>query len=523
MLSNGRLSRAAAALLLLIFLPALNACVRPAPGVQPWKTLHGENYDLPSGTQDHPSATIELPSATPYRFPTRDPSIPYHTPTPDAPRSLPSPRTAPLKYAIRSGDTLTRIALWYDLPVSVLIKENNLTNPDVLEVGDEITIPAPHITGSGPGLKIIPDSELVAGPSSSALDISGFIDAAGGYLRLYQENIGDSDWSAAEIIERIAREYSVNPRLLLAIIEYQSGWVTKPDLPDEKTLSYPVGYRQAGYAGLYRQLAWSSNQLNRGYYGWLDNSIAGWYLADDAYLLPNPTINAGTAGVQTLFTSLKNQRDWEYTLSDEGLLRTYENLFGISFDYAIEPLLPPGLQQPPLLLPFEEGAVWSFTGGPHGGWGSYSAWAAIDFAPPGTEVGCFKSDEWVTASAPGKILYSDEGLVLQDLDGDDDLQTGWTLMYMHIASNGRIPAERTVEAGDHIGHPSCEGGVSNGTHVHIARRYNGMWIAAAGTIPLDLGGWITSGDGYEYNGWLSRGGISVEAWNGRRDENQISH
>ena len=25
-----------------------------------------------------------------------------------------------------------------------------------------------------------------------------------------------------------------------------------------------------------------------------------------------------------------------------------------------------------------------------------------------------------------KILYSDEGLVLQDLDGDDDLQTGWT-------------------------------------------------------------------------------------------------
>jgi hypothetical protein len=35
-----------------------------------------------------------------------------------------------------------------------------------------------------------------------------------------------------------------------------------------------------------------------------------------------------------------------------------------------------------------------------------------------------------------------------------------------------------VKTGDRIGHPSCEGGAANATHVHIARRYNGEWIPA---------------------------------------------
>jgi hypothetical protein len=76
-------------------------------------------------------------------------------------------------------------------------------------------------------------------------------------------------------------------------------------------------------------------------------------------------------------------------------------------------------------------------------------------------------------------------------------------------------------AGDRIGHPSCEGGVSNGTHLHLSRRFNGMWISADGSIPFNLDGWISTGAGLEYDGYLTREGVSIEAFDGVRNDNQI--
>jgi murein DD-endopeptidase MepM/ murein hydrolase activator NlpD len=193
----------------------------------------------------------------------------------------------------------------------------------------------------------------------------------------------------------------------------------------------------------------------------------------------------------------------------------------VSFSYAFEPILPPNLTQPKLLLPFEPGTVWSFTGGPHGGWGDGSAWAALDFAPPGEGGGCRKSGEWVVAMADGVITRSDLGAVVQDLDGDGDERTGWSILYMHIASADRVAAGSRLKAGERIGHPSCEGGVSNGTHTHIARRYNGEWIAADGSIPFNLEGWVSEGAGAEYYGYLKRNGQTLEAWDQKTDTNQI--
>ncbi len=134
--------------------------------------------------------------------------------------------------------------------------------------------------------------------------------------------------------------------------------------------------------------------------------------------------------------------------------------------------MPADLAQPELTLPFEPGVVWSFTGGPHSGWGDGSAWAALDFAPPGDQFGCFTSNDWVTASADGVIARAENGAMVLDLDGDGYEQSGWTILYMHIESRDRLPAGTLVKAGDRLGHPSCEGGVSDGTHVHVARRYN---------------------------------------------------
>jgi murein DD-endopeptidase MepM/ murein hydrolase activator NlpD len=214
--------------------------------------------------------------------------------------------------------------------------------------------------------------------------------------------------------------------------------------------------------------------------------------------------------------------DWTHAVAREGFSYTYQSLFGNPFRVAFEPLIPPDLIQPELTLPFEPGATWAFTGGPHGAWDSGSAWAALDFAPPAQAEGCITSDEWVAASAPGLVVRSEYGGVVVDLDGDGYEGTGWALFYMHIESRDRVAVGASVKAGDRLGHPSCEGGVSNGTHVHFARKYNGEWIEADGALPFVLDGWLSAGLGKEYDGTLSKEGVILEACDCRAAGNEIS-
>jgi murein DD-endopeptidase MepM/ murein hydrolase activator NlpD len=222
-----------------------------------------------------------------------------------------------------------------------------------------------------------------------------------------------------------------------------------------------------------------------------------------------------------MFASLYDKNKWDQAVSEDGLFRLYFELFGYPFDYTAEQLVPDNLVQPNMQLPFEPGFVWAFTGGPHGGWGSGSAWAGLDFAPPGGALGCVQSEAWVVALADGLIVRSNRGAVVQDLDGDGIEQSGWSVLYMHIETRDRVPEGTYVQAGERIGHPSCEGGVSSGTHVHLARRYNGEWIPADQIVPFILDGWISQGNGIEYDGYLVRDGETVEAWEGNFPINQI--
>jgi murein DD-endopeptidase MepM/ murein hydrolase activator NlpD len=255
---------------------------------------------------------------------------------------------------------------------------------------------------------------------------------------------------------------------------------------------------------------------------WRVGGIGAWVLRDGTILLSAPTINAGTAGVQHFFSTLLEREEWDHAVSDGGLFAIYYALFGNPFGYAIEPIIPDNLIQPPMQLPFGKGEEWSFTGGPHSGWGDGSAWAALDFAPPGDALGCVDSDAWVVAVADGLIMRAGNGAVIQDLDGDGLEQTGWVVLYMHIESRDRVEPGTYIRAGEHVGYPSCEGGISSGTHVHLARRYNGEWVPADQTIPFVLDRWVSIGTGEQYDGYLERGRKQVEAYAGSSPKNAIT-
>jgi murein DD-endopeptidase MepM/ murein hydrolase activator NlpD len=465
-------------------------------------------------------SSAAAPTRTPFMPPTRAPGTPVITPTPDTPRTLPTPRLEPDQYQVQAGDTLGTIAQKYSIGLNELINANEIANPDALEVGTILDIPAPTPQSTGSDFKIIPDSELVNGPYSAGLDLHSLLTQRDSYLLRYSEDVDGETLSGEQIIARVSTDYSVNPRLLLAVLEERSGWVTRAN-PDESTRDFPIGIRDSWRQGLYHQLAWAADQLNRGFYLWQINALSTWLLADGSVVPIASTINAGTAGVQNMYALLHDRSGWDQAVGENGLFAVYQELFGYPFDYTYEPLLPSDLSQPYMQLPFESGAVWSFTGGPHGGWGEGSAWAAVDFAPPGEALGCVDSSAWVVAATDGLIVRSDHGAVVQDLDGDGYAQTGWSVLYMHIATTDRVAVGTYVRAGERIGHPSCEGGVSTGTHVHLARRYNGVWISADGALPFVMDGWTSRGDGVEYDGYFDKDGQTIEAWNGRQPENQI--
>ena len=468
------------------------------------RTPHG-----PPPTRAPLSVTIPIPNAI------------QSTPTPDQPHALPSPRQTDDIYTVEAGDTLGSIARGYGVSLNALMDANGLNESSVLTIGMTLTIPAIDTeTNPGSSFKIIPDSELVYGPAATQFDIDGFIQGQGGYLASYIQDVNGEYLSGSQIIERISQNYSVNPRLLIALLEYRSQWVTNT-VPSN--VDYPLGFYDDYYAGLYRQAAWAANNLNRGYYLWRANGLATLSLSDGTYVPMSPRINAGTAGLQYFLALYNNRAVWDLDVSEFGFSLTYNLLFGNPFDIQVASLVPPYLVQPQMELPFESGQTWSFTGGPHGGWDSGSAWAAIDFAPPGEPAGCVTSDAWVVAIADGLIVRAADGAVIQDLDNDGYEQTGWNILYMHIETRDRVEANTYVFAGERIGHPSCEGGVSNGTHVHLARKYNGEWIPADGNLPFNLDGWVSSGNGVEYDGYLTRGSIALEAMEGVFEGiNQIS-
>lgn len=497
----------------------LMACQRPDPTV----TLVVTPISIPP-TPFLTPGTAQENAPTPALTPYINPALPTYVgvPTPDAPHSAVSDAPSTVIHLVNPGETLGQIAQQYGTTLEALIQLNQLQQADLLLVGQQIVVPgeAAQVASS---FKLIPDSELVYGPAAKGFDVRTFANPYNGQLLLYQETVEGQPLAGPEIVSLVAHRYSVNPRLLLAVLEYRAGWVTKTIATGAWDTQTPLGVNKPGLAGLYQQLSWAANELNWGYYGRSEAGLSNFVLANGSRLAFAPEINNGTAGLQRLMAGFDGTtyESWQQAVGANGIFLTYSQLFGNPFAYTVDPLWPAGMSQPFLALPWNNNETWYFTGGPHGGWASGSAWAALDFVPPGEQLGCISSDYWVLAMADGVVTRSDFGAVVVDLDGDGFAGTGWAITYMHLESRERVPAGTVVQTGDRLGHPSCEGGFSNGTHTHIARTYNGRWVAADGAFPFNLGGWESQGAGSEYNGWLVRGEVVKEACECREDLNAI--
>lgn len=453
----------------------------------------------PLPTMDPPLAPSVTPAAT---------LTPAVTRLPDPTSGTPA--DSPILYYTQAGDTLKALALRFNVQPSDITSPDQIATQGLFNPGELLLIPHRLNEVSNPK-PLLPDSEIVYSPSALDFDIIKYVKEYDGYLSTYKEWRSDGWYDGAGVVHRVAIENSVNPRLLLAILEQQAHWIDS-DPQNLAQTDYPIGWLKSenDKKGLYYQLSWAVQQLNIAYYGWREGSLTELTFPDGNKLRLAPELNAGTVSILYLFSRLYNQPEWAGILyGPDSFLALYEKMFGNPWlrSQSVEPLFPATLTQPPLALPYPPGRTWAFTGGPHPAWGegTLGAPAALDFAPSATVHGCYKSDEWVTASASGKVVRSANGVVVLDLDGDGYEQTGWDIMYLHIATQDRVPLGTFVNLNDHIGHPSCEGGMATGTHVHIARKYNGEWILADGPMPFDLDGWIAHWDKIPYKGYMTNG------------------
>ncbi|MDZ4158458.1 MAG: hypothetical protein U1B80_01595 [Anaerolineaceae bacterium] len=431
-------------------------------------------------------------------------------PTPLPTRPVYSPGEL-VEYFAQSGDTLPALVKRFNTTEKE-IREANPILPNELTTlppGLPMQVPIYYQPLWGSAYQMLPDSHFVNGPTVIGFDPVLFVDQQPGWLKDYQHHAGGRLRRGGELVEYVATNYSINPRLLLAILEYQTGCLTQssPNDPGEK---YPLGHVSLSHRGLYRQLVWAANTLNNGYYGWRTGRMTVFEHQDGRLERPDPWQNAATVGIQNYFAKVVSEEKYYHATHSQGLPRTYTELFGDSWS-GDQALYPGSIKQPELTLPFTPGKLWAFTGGPHTGWGVGDPLAALDFAPPAVAGGCTTTLEWATAVADGVIVRTDTGTAILDLDGDGEERTGWVVYYLHLETTSIPPKGTRLSVGEPIGKPSCDGGSSTGTHIHIARKYNGEWIPADGALAFNLEGWIGRNGRAEYEGSLERFGRRVRA------------
>ena len=307
--------------------------------------------------------TMILPNAI---QPTSTPVIPELTPFPTRPAYEPGQL---VEYTAQSGDTLPALAVRFNTTVEEIRQANPNIPEDATTMppGMPMQIPIYFRPLWGNPFQILPDAAFVNGPAVSEFDTGAYLNAQSGWLSSYSTWAFNGTRSAGEMIDYVAFQYSISPKLLIALLEYQGGGCSLPEL-DESLETNILGLESSYWTGVYLQLSYAANILNDGYYRWRDGELIEFELLDGSLVRPDPWQNAGSVALQFFFSKVLTPQEFHYAISSDGFAKVYQGLFGAPWD--IEPLLPGSLVQPDMQLPYINDIGWAFTGGPHTGWGS---------------------------------------------------------------------------------------------------------------------------------------------------------
>lgn len=417
-------------------------------------------------------------------------------------------------YTTQPGDTIASLAFRFGVEQSVLAEYPQAFNDyGMTTPGAQLSIPWSDEDGVNQLTTLIPDSEAFYSPDASTnFSVVDFVGQyPGSYLALSREYVESQFRDGYEIIQHVANKNAVNPRILLAILEYKTLAVTQDD--QLVVLKDPFETRIEVHADhLFEQLQHAMVLFLEGYYGWKEGYINTVQLRDGNVVRIHPATNAGSFAILYFTARFSTMDTWDQNI--DKLMSTYTGFFGDPFQYEIKETqyVTANTIQPDLLFPFDTNETWSLTASLHQSWGIGSPWGALDFAPTANEPGCAAvSYSNVLAAANGVVVRAEDNALALDLDADGDENTGWVVFYYHIPLEDRATVGTTVQAGDVVGHPSCSGGSSTGVHIHVARKFNGEWVSGVSGTPFVIEGWNAYSSGEIYEGYLIKGLFRIDA------------
>ncbi|MCC6905192.1 MAG: LysM peptidoglycan-binding domain-containing protein, partial [Anaerolineae bacterium] len=121
---------------------------------------------------------IAIPTAEPLD-PTTAPT-PVFLPTPNPTRSTVINPAVDAMHIVQVGESLSLIAQSYGVTVDALAAANGIANQNVLFPGQALIVPQ-GVQLTGPSFKIVPDSEIVRGPSVRGFDVANYLEGTNSY------------------------------------------------------------------------------------------------------------------------------------------------------------------------------------------------------------------------------------------------------------------------------------------------------------------------------------------------------
>jgi len=290
----------------------------------------------------------------------------------------------------------------------------------------------------------------------------------------------------ADEISHWSAYYTINPKIVLSIIEYHSGALTSPEDANDIKVK---GFMQL-FKGLMRLL--------------LDKGIK-----NEQSSIENPKTAA-------LYSFLAGNDSTKIESSKVRFNKIYATLFphDTNFENLDINNLRNAVSAPKLLLPFPKNEVW-MSGGTHPDAGSFSGifgvYSALDFykGRAQTQFGHDHSNTWVTAATAGTVIRHSS--CFAEVLGPN----GFSTTYYHL-DNIIVNTGESVSAGQRIsnyatslGQAICSGGNASTPHLHFSLKLNGEPMHLGG---VELSGYRVIAGGVPYETqcnlfWLERNGV----------------
>ena len=352
---------------------------------------------------------------------------------------------------------------------------------------------------------LLSDGQFVWGPNVGAFEIGPYLEGLGSALAPYAEDLALwADYS------------SVNPKVLLVVLQMRYGLVldpasvVDPALVRQEIETTALELATAFYDYLY---TWGSRSSQPAL-----QSLAGptVELADGTLVQLSSQASSATFALASALASSSDWATWEQATSTASV-SGFPAVFGAMFP-GTDPLDPSNDINPPaappdtlLQLPFPQGAAWYF-GGPHGfSGGTTLPFSSMDFFSGGATCAAPPALYTVAAAYGDAYRPSNYSCWIEMTHSD-----GWTTSYYHLLntySGGLMAQNGSLGT---IGCEVCAGGYASGPHVHFSLKYNGAYVGLEGTR---LSGWIVHEGPTAYStGSLEREGVVLPVYSQVRND-----